>query len=159
VAAVSSSDAWAVGSFGGDTDRTLILHWNGHQWAQIHSPSPGDGADDQLFAVAATSATDAWAVGRLTGGRGSQTLILRWSGRRWVRVASPNPAGIGGDNELFGVAATSPGNAWAVGEFSHASPFSTLILHWNGRTWAHVASPSPGPNLANRVPVTSTPAN
>jgi len=32
---------------------------------------------------------------------------------------------------LYGVTATSPGNAWAVG----LHPDSSLIIHWDGRTW------------------------
>jgi len=35
---------------------------------------------------------------------------------------------------LFGVAATSASNAWAVG-YSF-NPIRTLILHWNGKTWS-----------------------
>jgi uncharacterized membrane protein len=42
---------------------------------------------------------------------------------------------------LYGVAATSPGDAWAVG-VSDAS--GTLIVHWNGAAWLQVPSPSPG---------------
>jgi len=32
---------------------------------------------------------------------------------------------------LYGVTATSPGNAWAVG----LHPDSSLIIHWDGGTW------------------------
>ena len=38
---------------------------------------------------------------------------------------------------LRGVAATSATNAWAVG-FTGSK---TLLVHWNGRTWAQVPSP------------------
>jgi len=38
--AVSSSNAWAVGSYGsGSSMRTLILHWNGKAWRHIPSPN------------------------------------------------------------------------------------------------------------------------
>jgi hypothetical protein len=33
-----------------------------------------------------------------------------------------------------GVAATSAGNAWAVGEYSTGLEH-VLILHWNGKAW------------------------
>jgi len=39
------------------------------------------------------------------------------------------------------VTATPAGSAWAVGQ---ASGGRTLVLHWNGRAWSRVASPSPG---------------
>jgi len=44
---------------------------------------------------------------------------------------------------LHGVAATSAGNAWAVGE----SNLHALILHWNGTAWKRVPSPSPPGSL------------
>lgn len=38
--------------------------------------------------------------------------------------------------QLFGVAATSAGNAWAVGiALPSSGPGKTLILRWNGTTW------------------------
>ena len=50
---------------------------------------------------------------------------MRWDGAQWVRVPSPNP-GAGG-SRLFGVAALSDDNAWAVGEFTQGSgaPYRT----------------------------------
>ena len=42
-----------------------------------------------------------------------KTLILHWDGTAWTQVPSPNP---NSDSYLSGVAATSPANAWAVGE-------------------------------------------
>ena len=43
-----------------------------------------------------------------------------------------------GFNELFGVAATSSTNAWAVGNYQHQEqtpPSRTLIERWNGTAW------------------------
>lgn len=48
---------------------------------------------------------------------------------------------------LHGVAATSASNAWAVGETSTSSGFSTLILRWNGTAWNRVPVPGPPGNL------------
>src|SRR5215469_5433346 len=50
--------------------------------------------------------------------------------------AVPVPGG-----QLFGVAATSARNAWAVGGAVNSG--KTLILHWNGTVWTHVPSPTP----------------
>ncbi len=41
---------------------------------------------------------------------------------------------------LLSVAATSRDNVWAVGYLG----LKTLILHWNGRVWRRLPSPSPG---------------
>jgi len=53
----------------------------------------------------------------------------------------PDPGGTTHNNALRGVAVLSPCNAWAVGEYD---PEQTLIVHWDGRSWTQVASPSPG---------------
>jgi len=53
---------------------------------------------------------------------------------------------------LYGVAATSAGNAWAVG----AGPGGkTLILHWNGTTWSQVTNPKPVPGALDAVAAVS----
>jgi hypothetical protein len=64
--------------------------------------------------VAATSGRDAWAVGCTKCDTSAyKTLIVRWNGTAWKQVPSPNPAAP--SNLLADVAATSAGNAWAVG--------------------------------------------
>src|SRR5512146_1482990 len=50
------------------------------------------------------------------------------------------PAGYTVAGGLSGVAATSAGDAWAVGYSGSVFRQKTLILHWNGRAWAR----SPG---------------
>jgi hypothetical protein len=56
-----------------------------------------------LNAVAAVSAKNVWAVGCSGGCNGPDSLILHWNGKRWSKVASPDP-GVGLD-ELTGVSA------------------------------------------------------
>jgi hypothetical protein len=145
VAAISADDAWAAGytSSRAGKDAPLILHWNGTSWKQV--PSPDLSAGTVLDGVAATSAGDAWVVGYtgtgpLTCSR-CATLILHWNGTTWTRVPSPNPRA---GSQLFGVAATSAGNAWAVGSTPSLAG-STLILHWNGTAWEQVRTPNPFP--------------
>jgi hypothetical protein len=155
VAATSRSNAWAVGSDGGET---LILHWNGNAWKLAPSrPNPLYG---ELRGVAAVSATDAWAVGDAPGPDplgDSQTLIAHWNGTRWKQVPSPNPeTGLYWNDYLYGVAATSTTNAWAVGyavyypqggdgpAVEQPAPADVPILaHWNGARWKLMPSPSP----------------
>jgi hypothetical protein len=143
VGPVSAANVWAVGYTANGADgETLILHWNGTSWTQVPSPSPG--TFNRLYSVRAVSASDVWAVGFFSSGAGDKTLILHWNGTKWTQVPSPDPAGTGGDNDLFSVAATSPSDAWAVGEVFTGSQIATLIMRWNGRRWATVASPNPG---------------
>ena len=61
---------------------------------------------------------------------------------KWVHQASPSPGS--GDDNLYGVTATSASNAWAVGGFFVGVNTDTLIEHWNGASWKKVPSPDKG---------------
>ena len=96
------------------------------------------------------SARDAWAVGyyHTPGALGLKTLVEHWNGTAWTQVPSLNPSPAPFTNRLIAVAATSPSNVWAVGDYiGSARPHATLTLveHWNGTTWTQVPSPSPSP--------------
>jgi hypothetical protein len=98
------------------------------------------------LSVSADSPTDAWAVGLAYHDPGvgtSTTLTMHWDGTSWSRVASPSP----GSDELRGVSAISPDDAWAVGTSFVGTVGSTLVGHWDGSSWTQVPSPSPGPNF------------
>lgn len=126
VAAVSATDAWAVGA--SNALHPQILHWNGAAWTKVSGLAKVKG---QLFGVAASSARDAWAVGsRVSGG----TLILHWNGTNWAVVTSP------GNFMLLSVAADSARDAWAVGtiENANATRKAAPILHWNGVAWVRM---------------------
>ncbi len=144
VSAVSANDVWAVGEsqVPGVGLQTLIEHWNGRKWSVV--PSPNIGPMDQLRGVTAVSASDVWAVGfaEPTSVANPQTLILHWDGTSWTVVPSPNPAGVGVDNELSGATAVSATDVWAVGETGNGA--QTLTEQWNGTSWAAVSSPSAG---------------
>ncbi|HEY7430958.1 MAG TPA: hypothetical protein VH641_09510 [Streptosporangiaceae bacterium] len=126
VGARSATSAWAVGeSESGSSVRTLILRWNGHTWAKVASPNPGGAtAGDGLSGVTAPAANTAWAVGFSN----RKTLILGWNGHSWAAVPSPN---LGSElTFLAAVAASSPSNAWAVGDFENTGgPSQALALH------------------------------
>jgi len=161
VTVISRDDAWAAGYYRDSArfagSRTLILHWNGKTWSQVPSPTPTPAHQGMLFGITATSPRNAWAVGYTTMPNDS-TLVLHWNGRAWSQQRSPNPPN---PNQtplwrLFGVSATSASNAWAVG-YQGPSSFSSVILHWNGRAWRWVSSPSVG---GDDIPsaVTASPA-
>jgi hypothetical protein len=141
VTATSPTNAWAVGYSTSTTSgmsRTLIEHWNGKRWTVQPSLNPAGGAaqSDYLSGIAATSPINAWAVGSYGSAAGgqnlpSQPLIEHWNGKRWTVQGSISPRrGAFPPNELSGVAATSPTNAWAVGDWT--SPTArTLIERWH----------------------------
>ena len=85
-------------------------------WSGVQPLNPGT-AENTLFGTAVFSPCDVWVAGISFSGGANQALILRWNGRTWRQAASPNLGSAGSDNSLSGVAATSAGNAWAVGGF------------------------------------------
>ena len=90
----------------GTSDSTLVLHYDGklgsdrepEPWHVCRPERRAPGLQDRGLAV-----------GDDTHGGGDRTLILRLKGGRWTQVEGPDP---GSDNALFGVTASSVGNAW-----------------------------------------------
>jgi hypothetical protein len=137
VAAASSSNVWAVGSWT-DTSyhsHTLIEHWDGSGWSIVPSPSPlASGTatgSDSLDGVAALPSGEVWAVGESTpgsSGEQAQALIERWDGRTWS-VDSVPASGYG--DFLRSVSAAGPNDVFAVG----LSGVGALSEHWDGSSW------------------------
>ena len=146
VAAVTASNAWAVG-FQRSTGllfHVLVEHWNGTAWSVAASASLPSSDDTRLHAVAALSGTNIWAVGSETTSTGTQSLIEHWNGTSWSVIRSP--AGEPADSELLGVAAVSADDIWAVGHTTGGVGVSgSLIENWNGSAWSVV----PGPTLSD----------
>jgi hypothetical protein len=152
VAAVSSSDVWAVGFAGSNNlneSRTLIERWNGSAWSVVPSPNPGStracngfNSGNMLNAVSGVSTKDVWAVGfSFSCSTLLRPLILHWNGKRWKAV--PSPALNTNDNAaLNGVVAFAKDNVWAVGyQPATNGAVLTLVEHWNGTSWSVVPSP------------------
>lgn len=129
VSATSGSNAWAVGSTSParSGDRTLILHWNGSTWKRVPSPDPGgSNLEDDLSGVVTRGASTAWAVGSFNDSTDTQqALLLSWDGSHWQQVQLPAS---GTSSALFGVGASSAGNAWAVGAEVSGGTGQTLAL-------------------------------
>jgi hypothetical protein len=123
--------------------RSLILRWDGTDWAR--AAHPGFARNHALRGVDAPATDDGWAVGtRQVASGGLVTLVERWDGMRWKKVAGPNPDP-GGINELNGVTALPSGAVWAVGSHSRPSgDFGTvnLILRRSGGDWQVQSTPA-----------------
>ncbi len=149
VAALSASDAWAVGQYEGTdaVQHPLAEHWDGAQWTAAPTPSPG-AAYNILQAVSADASNDVWAVGKQTSSAATtQPLIERWNGSAWVAVP-PAATVSGSSSELHGVAAISPSDVWAVGNTTHTGSNGSLVSnalveHWDGARWSIVTDASP----------------
>jgi len=138
VSADASNDVWAVGT-------ETLLHFNGTTWSEVPSPIL------HANSVTALSLTDAWAVGTVTvfadHRQHNEPAIEHWDGTSWSIVSSPNPNPVPTrDTALYGIAAISANDIWAVGagNFSTTSGTATLIEHWNGTSWTIISSPDPG---------------
>jgi hypothetical protein len=161
-AATSAGNAWSVGDYQSAfcvcSQRTLGEHWNGTSWSIVPTPNPATGSTDYdvLEGAAATAANDVWAVGY--DGNPSvandKSLIEHWNGTAWSVVASPNPYN---SQDLYGVAAISSTDAWAVGSYFSDSPYryGALIEHWNGTGWSVI----PNPATTTLYAVTATGSN
>ncbi len=149
VTSISESSIWAVGNYNAGpytmSLRTLAQHWNGSSWSIVSTPNPArkKGDYDSLQAVAAVSTSNVWAAG-YSGNlsvAADKTLIEHWNGSAWSIVSSPNPTT---SQDLYGVAAVSASDVWAVGEGFSSSGFSAVIEHWNGTAWSAVNNPVMG---------------
>jgi hypothetical protein len=117
-------------------------------WKIVSSPNVGTGTyGNQLNAVAVVSANDIWAIGFSPASSGTplyvrQSLTEHWNGSSWNVISGPNPTGDTA-TQLFGVAAVSTNDVWAVGHYG-SNFYQTLTEHWNGTGWSIIPSPNPG---------------
>jgi hypothetical protein len=128
VTAISPNDIWAVGYRETTTEsQPLILHWNGTDWRSVPTSDLGEG-DANLFDVVGFASNDVWAVGSQRNEEGTfDTLSLHWDGTLWNVVPGDSPSLDG--NQLYGLAAVSPTELWAVGYLESDSDFHMLIEH------------------------------
>ncbi|HVV74841.1 MAG TPA: hypothetical protein VHC43_02320 [Mycobacteriales bacterium] len=148
VAAVSSTDAWAIGVWTPRlaTDgigRGLIEHWNGKQWSIVDGPEPGSFSD--LDGIAARSATDIWVAGwYLDDGGNSDAMAEHWDGQQWTLQAPLQPDAV---NNAFNAIAPMPGGGlMAVGDryFDGVAPTRALTESWDGQQWTVGEPEQPG---------------
>jgi hypothetical protein len=151
-----SRNCWAVGGYAnGSALLNEALHWNGRTWARLATPNPGGTAPEDfnvLEGIRCSSATSCLAVGTYGSIASTPTYLnesLRWNGRRWSLIKTPDPGGTAqGDlNTLLKLTCASPHSCWAVGEYGStvsSAPTANEVLHWNGLAWSVTSVPDPG---------------
>ncbi len=141
VTAISSTDVWVAGT--APSSQPFFGHWNGQAWTSVSSPAIAGSTD--VTALAATGPADVWAAGyqRANVRRAPyQTLVEHWDGKAWTVLPSPNPSAI--SDLLLGLAALSPGDAWAVGyQYLSGGGAASLAAHWDGSAWTAASTPQP----------------
>ena len=112
-------------------------------WSIVDSPNTFTSVLPYFGSVTCVSASDCWAVGSYVPGSYKQTLIEHWDGTSWIVTPSPN-INETENNFLTSVTCNSASDCWAVGTVGDNLSASTLIVHWNGTSWAITPSPNPG---------------
>ena len=116
---------------------TLAQHFDGIGWTAFPLPNIGV-QQNALLAVSMPTTGLAWAVGYFENGRFEQkTLVEHFDGAVWSVVPSPSPGGR--QNILYGVAAITDYDVWAVGaEQDSNERWHTLTERWDGSKWSVV---------------------
>jgi hypothetical protein len=138
VAAISSSDVWAVGWYKDvdGVDSVLIEHWTGSAWKLVSSGLLG--TQVSANGIAAIDAGDIWLVG-IKGISPRQTFTAHFDGVKWKIVPSPNQSG-SVEDFLYSVSGTSSTDAWAIGSWTDTGTSHGLTEHWDGAAWKVVKS-------------------
>jgi hypothetical protein len=161
VSAASPNDAWAVGNYYRSSDPTVFEnlgeHWDGSRWTAYPLPDVGPN-ENTLFGVSELETGHTWAVGYYVNAEyAQQTLVEHWDGSAWHVIPSPNPGAEG--DILYGVAAITDSDVWAVGgQRDAAGVWRPLMEHWDGSNWSVVSAPDPngGGNLLYAVRAVSS---
>ena len=108
VAALSPSDAWAVGS--GSTGGAYVLRWNGNAW----SSAPAPAGLLSLSSVTARSDSDVWVAG---SDANSAPRVAHWNGSAWTVTPVTVTGGVG-QPALTSITTADANTEWAVGSQS-----------------------------------------
>ena len=131
-----------------DGDRTpYLVRWNGAAWTTV-TDAPGLTPGRIASAVAVAAPSTALVVGTQQGEQSpipeytnDRPWLLQWSGTAWREVNVPGM--VVPRNRLNGVAAVSPTDVWAVGNYQDVTDEYTpaLLLHWDGQAWTRFDLP------------------
>jgi hypothetical protein len=140
LACPSASDCWADGGYSraGHRYRNEALLWNGTKWTQVATPDPGsDSGGTELTSISCTKPSRCWAVGYYYNPKGVRNEALRWNGKRWSQLPTPQPGRGARTHQLYGVSCASHLDCWAVGYiFNGTGAALDQALQWNGRRWS-----------------------
>jgi hypothetical protein len=142
VAMLSASDGWAIGDDESFTPtRSVLLHYNGKNWTQVHVPGTA------LVGISMLSASDGWIVGNTAtpsanpATQGQMTVssfFLHYDGRSWTQTQTLNTT-------LGGISMDSASDGWAFGQtidLLHPENSQNLMWHYDGRQWTEVQTPA-----------------
>jgi hypothetical protein len=134
-------DAWYVGGASDPStgaSSSLVEEWNGRAWTVLALPASL--AADGLADIAAQGPDDVWVDGLDSAGA---VVLAHWNGYAWTAV--PAPATGFAYTNLSELMIAQPNDVWLAGWGETAdeggADRDSLMMHWNGSTWA--ISPTP----------------
>lgn len=125
--ALTSRNIWVFGTTQAGLTGTGTWHYDGQSWRRV----AGRAAD--IYRASAVSSRDIWAI----AADGSHDSVIRYDGTGW-RVIPGGRALAGQD--MRDILAISHRNVWVVGTTTMKGSTRLLLAHWNGRTWARLAT-------------------
>ncbi len=138
LAALSPTDAWAVGAYKKTGSPPAVEHWDGTSWSVMQAP--GLTRNETGFnAVTAVSPTEAMAVGYANDGGGFKPLADLWDGTAWR--SAPLPPALRSAT-LVHTVALGHNDIWAVGKRAIAGVQRPVMVHWSGSTWSIAPAPT-----------------
>jgi hypothetical protein len=140
IAQSSPKNAMAVGYSRLPSTEPIGMQWNGTTWTVTPMPHPSGGA--LLYTVTAVPRTDEYlAAGEAcTSQACPAAYILDWDGTSWSKMTLPH---FGESTDIASISASSPTNAWAVGQECNdvRGNCNPITLFWNGKAWSSVKIP------------------
>ena len=117
------------------------------------SPPADMGAQDNVVTgLAHLSTCSIWEVGYWSDGAGPHNdqnyvghgLVEHWNGQTWRQLSLPIVGSVNDNISVLGVNGIASYDVWSVGRRGDNVAAYTVAFHWNGHTWTHVPTPSPG---------------
>jgi hypothetical protein len=130
---VSATDVWVFGEPIAPGSGLRTWHYNGHTWSKVPSARGLEGGSG-------LSASSIWSFGG--------TNVAHWNGHTWARTSVASllpPKQELNDPAVVGIDAQSKDSVYAIGSGNledEGGP--TVVLHYNGHSWAKVAQGSFG---------------
>ena len=116
----ATDDVWVTGGHG------HLQHWDGTAWSMVNLGLP----NDELHGVTGTGPDDVWIA--------SYDRILHWNGSAWSTSWTSTNGATGPLTKFFGVGASSPSEAWAVGRAETNDSSGPSLFRWDGTRWSPV---------------------
>jgi len=133
---------------GGSTDTVSYWLTPKESWSTYLT----DTTSDDIYSTTATSPTSVWAAGyEKPTGSNRRPVTYYHDSAQWHKYMPPQYGS--GDQYLYGIASSSSGDTWTVGQAYSYPHYVTLAYHWNSSTnsWTHVTSDSPNSSSDNTL--------